>query len=345
MRRVLLPSDIRNWIVNFAEAYRSLGWDVTTGVQNFELEACSPDVIHFNWPEELTDWKLPSPAQVDAIITRLDCWAKRSRIIVTVNNLYPHRQFGNPIWHRLYSALYERAEVIHHFSQTSKDAVCSEYPASSNRNHLVRLGFNYDLLLPRKPVGRDVCRSAFDLTPRDVVYLVFGALRFWDEVKMVKNAFAQIKVPHKKLLMAGRYAEGGATWRQRCRRWHWRLWQQRSDVRPVNDFVPDDEVYRLFNASDVVVVVRKNSLSSGLPCLAMTFGRMVIAPRLGAAPEYLAGAKNLLFNPDAVQDLVAAMEEAAQLDRDSIGARNRDIASTWSWSGIIRACIESLPVN
>src|SRR5690349_11873410 len=117
MNRVLIPSDHCDWVVNFVEGYRQLGWDVTTGVYNFMLEASHPDVIHFNWPEELTGWKLPSSAQLDAIIRRLDRWAKRSRIIVSVNNLYPHGQHGNPIWHRLYTAVYERAEVMHHFSQ------------------------------------------------------------------------------------------------------------------------------------------------------------------------------------------------------------------------------------
>src|SRR5579862_9155862 len=97
--RVLLPSDHRDWVVNFARAYQRLGFDVTTGAQNFDLEASQQDIVHLNWPEELTGWKVPSTAQIDAVIARLDRWAKRARLLISVNNLYPHGQHGNPQWH------------------------------------------------------------------------------------------------------------------------------------------------------------------------------------------------------------------------------------------------------
>src|ERR1051326_371229 len=95
MGRVLIPSDHRDWVANFVDGYRRLGFDVTTGTYNFELEACHPDVVHFQWPEELTGWKLPTSAQIDDITRRLDRWARRSRLIISVNNLYPHGQQGN----------------------------------------------------------------------------------------------------------------------------------------------------------------------------------------------------------------------------------------------------------
>src|SRR5579859_6988443 len=57
MRRVLIPSDQRDWVINFAAAYQKLGFDVTTGAFNFDLEAAHPDVVHFLWPEELAGWK------------------------------------------------------------------------------------------------------------------------------------------------------------------------------------------------------------------------------------------------------------------------------------------------
>ena len=341
--RVLIPSDQRDWVANFADGYRRLGWDVTTGTHNFDLEACQPDVIHFNWPEELTGWKVPNEAELNATVSRLDRWAKHSRLIVSVNNLHPHREPGNPMWHRLYAAFYERAEVIHHFSQASKRMVCAEYPSIAGRNHVVRVGFNYDLLLPATRGDRAVARAALGLRPEDMVYLVFGALRFWDEVSLVRHAFKLAKVPNKRLLLSARYNETGPVWRQRWRRWTWEMWQRRNNVARISGYVPDEDVHKLLDAADCAVVIRQNSLSSGVPCLAMTFGRMVIAPDIGGIPEYLEGAENLLYDGTSAASLSDAMEHAARMDRERIGVKNGEIAAGRAWDGIIATCLDALP--
>ena len=343
MPRVLLPCDHRDWVVNFADGYRRLGWDVTTGAFNFDLEACRPDVVHLNWPEELTGWRVPKASQIDATIARLGRWAKRARVILSVNNLHPHGQAGNPQWRRLYTSFYERAEVIHHFSQASKEAVCREYPSIAGRNHIVRVGFNYDLMLPSATRDRAAARRAFGITPDEMVYLCFGTLRFWEEVCLIRDAFARARVPRKRLFMAARYSEPGASWDLRWKRLRWRHWQRRHNVLLATEYVPDEEVYTVFDAADAVVVVRKNSLSSGVPGLAMTFGRFVIAPNFGGMPEYLAGADNLLYDQTSAQSLADALERAAQLDREVVGVQNRRIADGWGWDQIIKFCLDSLP--
>ena len=333
--RVLLPSDQRDWVVNFVDGYRRLGWEVTTGVFNFELEACHHDVVHFNWPEELTGWRLPSASQIDEIVARLDRLAPHSRMIATVNNLYPHGQHQNRRWHRLYAALYERAEVIHHFSHASKEAVCREYPSVAGRNHIVRVGFNYDLMLPSAPRDRVAARRAFGFAPDEVVYLCFGSLRSWQEVHLIRDAFARARVARKRLFMVARYLSPASSWALRLKRLRWQFWQRWHRVVRIADYVPDNEVPRIFDAADAVVVVRNNSLTSGVPSLAMTFGRFVIASNVGGIPEYLAGAENLLYDPTSTYSLVEALERAAHTDRETIGAANRRIADGWKWADII----------
>ena len=343
MPRVLIPSDQRSWTANFAHAYRQLGWEVITGTYNFELEAIPADVVHFNWPEELTEWKVPSERKLDETIARLDSWAAHSRVVVSVNNLWPHNQPGHPIWRRLYSAFYERADVIHHFSETSKQLVCAEYPTIANRNHVVRVGFNYDLLLPLRKASRAEARDAFGIGRDEIVYLVFGSLRSWNEVALVRDAFAKANVPRKRLLMSARYNEAGPLWRQRWRRWTWDLWQRRHNVIRTTAYVADEDVPKLLDAADCTIVIRQVGMSSGVPCLAMTFGRMVIAPDSGSMPEYVGGAGNLLYDGSSSESLATAMERAAGMDRESVGARNREIAADRTWERIITTCVDALP--
>lgn len=345
MPRVLLPSDHRDWVVNFADAYRELDWDVTTGAFNFDLESCRPDVIHLNWPEELTGWRVPKASKIDDTIRRLDRWASRCRIILSVNNLYPHGQAHVAEWRRLYTACYERAEVIHHFSLASKEAVCREYPSIAERNHIVRVGFNYNLMLPSSSWDRDEIRRSMGIAPDQIVFLCFGSLRFWEEVCLIRDAFTRARIPGKRLFMAARYSEAGADWKLRLRRLRWERWQRRNNVLQITEYVPDEEVYRLFAAADAVVVVRNNSLSSGVPSLAMTFGRFVIAPDFGGIPEYISGADNLLYDQTSMQSLTTALENAVMIDREAVGLANRRIADGWNWKDIIRTCLDALPAR
>jgi len=343
LRRVLIPSDQRDWVVHFAEAYRRLGFDVTTGTYNFDLEASHPDLIHFVWPEELAGWTRPDFRKIDSMTACLDRWVHRARCIFTVSNLYPHGQYRDPIWHRLYSAFFERAEVIHHFSQASLDQVRKEYPAAAGRNHLVRVGYNYELFLPRRPRERAKSRSKFGFEPSDVVYLVFGSLRFWREAALIRRAFGRVNVPRKKLLMAARYVEPGSSWRLRWRRLQWKRWLCSKGTVAFTSYIPNEELCDLFDAADVLVVVREDCLSSGVPSLGMTFGRMVVAPSVGCIPEFLADTDNLLYEPNSASGLALAMERAVAMNREAIGAKNRDIAARWDWEGIIRCCLDALP--
>jgi glycosyltransferase involved in cell wall biosynthesis len=347
MKRVLIPSNNFDFVANLAIGYRSLGFDAIGGQVNFELETGDFDVIHIQWPEEFTDWRAPTPAQLERVLARLDRWAKRSRLIVTVHNLYPYWYDKNPLCHQLYSGFYARAEVIHHFSQVSKHLVCGEYPSIAGRNHVVRSGYNYERLLPSGPRDRVAARRAFGFAPDQTVFLAFGALRLWEEVRLLRRAFACARIPNKRLLLKTDYVgyveEGGSIWRRRGRRWQWQRWRMSDGVRWLAERIPDEELSKLFDAVDAVVVVRQNSLSSSVPSIAMTFGRFVIAPNFGAMPEYLAGTENALYDQTSADDLARAMELAAAADRERIGENNARIAAGWGWEAIVRSCLDALP--
>jgi glycosyltransferase involved in cell wall biosynthesis len=342
---VLLPSDNFDFVANFVGGYRKLGFDVSAGRLNFDLECREYDIVHLLWPEEFTDWRPPTATKVEEILTRLDRWAKRSRIIISVNNLRPHRDGRAPLFHRLYEGVYERAEVIHHFSYVSKELVCREYPAVAQANHVVHSGFNYERLLPSSPRDRMAARRTYGFTPDDIVFLVFGALRFWSEVRMVMGAFDRARVPNKRLLLTAQYVESGPIWRRRWRQWRWKRWQQSGGIRLLTEWISDEELPKLFDAIDAAVVVRQNSLSSGVPSMAMTFGRFVIAPNFGAMQEYLAGTDNAVYEQTSAEDLALAMERAAVADREGVGEKNARIAAGWGWEAIVRTSVDALPLS
>lgn len=341
-RQVLIPSDDFDFVANFAEGYRKLGVDVSAGRMNFELECRKYDIVHLLWPEELAGWHQPTDEKVDEVLARLDRWAQHSKIIISVNNLYPHGYDKDRIFHRLFAGVYERADVIHHFSKASKEAVIREFPSIASLNHIVYVGFNYERLLPTGEIDRAAARRSFGFAADDMVFLAFGALRFWQEVRLLSQAFGSANIPRKKLLLAAQYTEYGSSWVQRLWRWRWRIWRKSSKITFIADRLPDARLPSLFAAADAIIVVRQNSMSSGVPSLAMTFGRFVIAPNFGAMAEYLAGTGNVVYDASSALDLATAMERAAIADRERVGIENAQIAAEWGWTAIVKSCVDAL---
>lgn len=344
-RTVLIPSDNFDFVANFADGYRKLGFEVSAGLINFELECRKFDVVHLLWPEEFTAWQRPTPYQIDEILARLDRWAQHSRIINTVCNLYPHRFQNDPNFHRLYTGFYERADVIHHLSNASKERVAGEFPSISKRNHIVRVGYNYERLLSTERIDRDEARRSFGFAPSELVFLVFGTLRIWSEAELLRKAFTRARIPNKRLVLTAPYVEPGSSLKQRWRRWSWRQWQKSKCIKRIRDRIPDGQLPRLFSAADAVLVVRQNSMSSGVPSMAMTFGRFLILPNFGGMAEYVTNTGNLTYDPWSADDLSLAMERAAAADRESVGQENARIAGDWGWKRIIQVCVDALPAE
>ena len=105
----------------------------------------------------------------------------------------------------------------------------------------------------------------------------------------------------------------------------WRLWlkSRRAVVEP--SYVPENEMSRFIDLSDVAIVPRIGGLSSAIPSIAMTFGRMVIAPNRGAYPDYFAGTRNLLYQTgSARKPSVQVGRGGARSTRMTIGRRECD---------------------
>jgi hypothetical protein len=341
---VLVPSDEPEWVGNFAEGYRACGYDVVAGKVNFQLQGFEPTIVHLLWPEEFTDWVPPSQKQIDEISATLDRWSRRAPLIFTVSNLYPHLYQKNEMFHKLYSTFYEKADVIHHLSHAAKAIVCSEYPAISDKNHIVFSGYNYSRLLPAEKPDRQAVRRRFGFADSEVVFLVIGALRWWDEARLLQRGFSLAKSPRKRLQVSAGYRGTGPSrllriWRRR----RWNLWAASTKSWNCGQYVPSEALADLLAAIDAVLVIRLDSINSGLTSLAMSFGRFLIAPRIAANVEYLGNTDNILYEPGSAEDLARAIDRAAIIDRETVGAKNALIANEWGWERIIGACLQALP--
>ncbi len=341
MRRVLIPSDNRDFVAELARAYAQLGWDAVVGRQNFELETGRYDLVHLQWPEELCNWRPPSERQIDELVARIERWSHRSRLLMTIHNLLPHRDADHPGYRRLYEALYSHVHVLAHFTDTSRRLVCTQFPQALKQRNVVTGFFSWDRLLPeqRNPIA---ARERLGFGSDEYVVLVFGTIRDWAEAKLIMRGFEGAEIKGKRLLMAGRYQEFGPVWRQRWRRWTWNRWLTGSRAVVLDQFLPDEQVHTIVDAADVLLIPRIKALNSGLPALAATFGKAWVGPDCGALPELDSNTHNPIYRGGDPHSLARALEEASQLEREVTMRENRKLADGWRWEKIVETGLSAV---
>jgi beta-1,4-mannosyltransferase len=339
---VLISTDEPNFTMGLVEGYRSLGWDISVGTANFKIRAAHYDVVHHQWPEEFSGWQIPNPRQIERLEQDLQWWRARSINIFTVHNLYPHNGDGNPAYHQLYSCFYKNCQLISHFSKASHRLVLEEFPSARTAKHIVHNtapSYEFTLGSQRERGSR---RAEMNIGDEEFVMLMLGRLRSWEEIQLLRRAFDLARIPNKRLLMAGKFALNLPRLRKTLVQLRWIWWLKRRRAVVDTRFVPEEEIARFLDSTDVAIVPRLGGLSSGIPSVAMTFGRMVIAPNHGAYPEYFLGTRNLLYQSGSAESLASKLEEAATLDTNAIGRENAVIASKWSWREICRACLNAM---
>ncbi len=84
-------------------------------------------------------------------------------------------------------------------------------------------------------------------------------------------------------------------------------------------YIPNDEIQNYLNAADVVVLPFNKILTSGSAILAMSFGKPVIAPRIGCLPELIGPDAGWLFEQGDVESLMTVMKKAVSTDLKQAG--------------------------
>jgi len=326
-------------IPGIAGEYARRGFGVVVGTKNFFLGLHHADLVHVQWPEELAGWNLPSRETFNQIRDALTGWVNRCPLLVSVNNLYPHGYERHPVMKELYELFYERCSGILHYCETSRRLVLQEFPSAQNKSHVVTNYFCYDRLLP-KQLDRRKARQSFGFGDETFVILVFGALRFWSEVRLIQRAYDEARVRGKSLLMAGRFVEASGRWKRRARQLRWQSWLKLRRAHAVYEYIPDSGVHRYVEAADAVLVPRLRDMTSGLVGLGLTFSRTIIAPNHGAYPDYLAGTENPLYESGDARSLARAIEKAAAMDRSQVEQQNRQLADKWTWQSLIGAGLQ-----
>jgi hypothetical protein len=342
--RVLIASDESTFMTPLAEGFSRLGYDVVCGVTNFFLKIGKFDIVLYLWPEEYTGWGPPAEGALQRIEEALKHWERESWPVLIANNSYPHGYEGDPRCRALYDLFYKHSQNIVQYSRSCYELACRDFPSARGRTYTFSNYCAYHELR-NGAFDRDRAREELGFKPDDFVILIFGTLRFWEEVKLLMQAYSSTRVPRKRLLILSPYREKKRIGRLRhaWRTFYYRAWLRLHNAVATDGYTPNEMIERYFVAADVLPILRLRDMYSGLTGMGLTFGKLIVAPNHEAYPELLKGTQNIFYNSGDAWSLANALQQAASLDREEIGVDNLRACESWTWENIAQACVRGFP--
>ncbi len=258
------------------------------------------DVIHLHWAELLYasgNWRGAWLKWLRLAVSLLLAKGNGVCLAYTVHNIAQH-EGQYPTLNRLANALLFRCvDVIHVHDEQARQQVVARF----GRRRGVALIPHGNYLHYPNHCSRAEARARFGWGDDLFVYLALGQIRPYKGIEELLAAFGRLPETDSRLIIAGHVHDPayGAQIRALAA----------ADARVVlyDRFVPDEEIQYWMNASDVCVLPYRHVTTSGAALLAFSFGKPVIAPRLGDFPQLVGATRGILY--DAPEDQPAARQE------------------------------------
>ena len=288
------------------------------------------DILHLHWihPFYLNRGLLTSARNSMTFVLKLNALKTDGvKLVWTVHDLgdmeerhqkldlFVHRRVGNLV----------DAVIVH--SKSAKDAVVERFGIRDpDKVRIVPHG-NYVGCYANQ-ITREAAREELGISGTARVFLFLGEIKEYKGVDELLDAFDELKVGEKELIVAGRIHDGEAGTRIGNRI---RILE---NVKLFPGYVPDDEIQTYMNSCDVVVFPYKKIFTSGALLLAMSFARACIVPDFRSIRDVIDDSGGFFFAPNQENSLLHALERAMEAGEEtgSMGEHNRKLAERWDWA-------------
>lgn len=313
--------------VHFPQGYRRV-FPLWRALKQLETPL---QVLHLHWIYPYLKGQSIWLRLIYSIKFLIDIWlVKRSgvRIVWTVHNLLSHEaRFPRlELWVQRQLVKLTDSVIVHH--QAARAEVVKLYRVTPEKVSVIPHGHYRTVYGPA--IGKAAARQRLGLPLNDTVYLNFGMLRPYKGVETLLEVWreGQSFLNQATLLIAGKPKD--AAYEQL-------ITEAIANIDTVilhSKYIEDRDISLYFSAADVVVLPFKNLLTSGSLLLAMTYGKPIIAPRLGSIPETLAGADSLLYDPDNNMGLLHSFKNSLELDLKTLEKQVIAVCDKLSWVNI-----------
>jgi glycosyltransferase involved in cell wall biosynthesis len=262
------------------------------------------------------------------------------RVIHTVHNVVPHEREARDEQH--YEGVYRRADHLMVHSEYARQELIRFLPQVAPKIIVQQHGVH--TIFRRQPEARTVMRSALGITEQQVAVLCCGGIRPYKKIDEVLRAVGLLDRPDIAVVIAGEeLGDSGKDDRQKLAGVREMARQLGIDdrVRFLPGYLPFDEMNRLFEACDVLVVAYEKHWGSGLLLQGMSYDLHIVATPIGGAEEYLQHHRRATIVPQAdANGLAAALADAAAECRSV--PRRASSRPDFQWQQIVRESLQAL---
>lgn len=138
------------------------------------------------------------------------------------------------------------------------------------------------------------------------VLLFFGYVRKYKGLDILLESFSEIlaKHPDTYLLVVGEFYDNPDLYKNIIKKKN-----IGEHVILINEFVPNEEVYKYYQVSDVVILPYRSATQSGILNIAYGFNKPVIVTDVGGLGEFVDNEKTgIIIQPDSTQEIIDGYE-------------------------------------
>jgi len=227
-------------------------------------------------------------------------------------------------------------KIFHSFithCQSTKCNISKYFKVSDQHVHLIPHGNYIDYY--KNQVNRKEARTYLGIPNNSFVFLIFGGLYRYKGILEAIQAFKQVQESNIYLVITGKPSERGLKEEIENEIFGF------ENILFFSEYVLDYDVQIYMNACDCVVVSYKVFTTSGVAILAMSFGRICIAPRVGFFVDILGESGAFLYDSESSNGLLNAMKQAI-LNQNSIPSMENNnfiLAKQWNWDYVAEATL------
>lgn len=267
------------------------------------------DIFHVHWPDSTVMGRSRLKAAAKFILFILSVLIFRFRgipIVYTVHNIESHDQKHPVLERALWRVFIPRVSLFHHLNSWSVRELKTLWPTSAP--HIVVPHPDYRPILSAE-VSRAGARAQLGLPETAFVFLSFGLIRPYKGFKELIRAFSGHRESDAILVLAGRAADPGyaASIRSQAAR------DER--IHFIEGFAEQPQLELMLSACDLVVLAHRRMNNSGIAVMALSAGRPVLGPPMGALLDLREQAGHswvqYFTDPLSADDLAAARGHVA----------------------------------
>jgi beta-1,4-mannosyltransferase len=290
--------------VVFPQGYRR-GLPIVRAVLD---QAQSVDVLHLHWIGAYLKGNHPIVRYFYTLKFLIDVFLVRLsgvRLVWTVHNVVQHdTPFPRlELWAQ--QVLVKLAHRVILLNRSTMEQITTEYRCDRAKISVIPHGHYRGVY--GEAIEPIVARETLNLPPGKI-YLHLGILRPYKGLEALLQAWkSNPDLADSTLVIAGQPHD--AAYEQHLAK----IIASVQNIKFFPQFVADEKISLFFSAADVVVLPYLKILNSGSAILAMSFGKPIVAPRMGSLPEILGRAGSLLYNPEK-EGIAGALQRSLQCD-------------------------------